>query len=202
MSEHHDDRATSDLEHGCNAFGHLASPHVDGELAGTDQERFVTHLPACAPCRRLIDEYRAIDMAWMPPLPTVSEHEWGRAWRAIEQQVRDDRQAAEVVGGTGLVGEVLLGRWEGVRPLAAAAAAFLLVVVLVGVQRGAGPDGPAAGPPAGASRLAGSVGNALDPYENAPTVACKNADWMPVVWTTDGDEPVTVVQCVPLTSET
>src|SRR5688572_20709294 len=80
---------------GCDAFGHLVSPWIDGELAGAEKERFEAHLPACRPCHVLGTEYRVLDAAARPAYPPVGDAAWDRTWSAVMEGVAGDREAAE-----------------------------------------------------------------------------------------------------------
>jgi len=193
---------------GCAAFGHLASASLDGELPRAEMDRFATHLPGCADCQRLSQQYRAIDIAAMPAYPRPSEAEWAAAWSGIEAGIRQDRTEAAASPATGVlrfVGRVL-PRSPWVKPLAAALAAATLIGVTLALRQASDRDRPpviAAGggttPTSGlpASGLPGAPSTAVAPFGGGAEVmdvSCQ-AGWEPIVWTLGGDDPMTIVQC-------
>jgi anti-sigma factor RsiW len=184
-----------DAGFGCAAFGHLASAFVDGELPRTELDRFATHLPGCGECQRLVAQYRALDAAAMPPYPRPAEAEWASAWGGIRAAIESDRAEAASSPAAGLLRfrSRLARPW--VAPLAAAVAVATLVAITLAV-RGTWvvpevPDEIATHPPVRpAAVTAAAAGSEI------LSVTCL-AGWEPVVWTLDGDDPMTVVQCQP-----
>ncbi|MEM7249045.1 MAG: zf-HC2 domain-containing protein [Acidobacteriota bacterium] len=128
---------------GCRAFSDLVSPHVDGELSAAEDERFTTHLPGCAECRSAIEDFEILDQLAQPPVPEVSEIEWGHAWRNIQTAIEADREeaAASPLAPVSDLGRRYAGPWRVLRPVAYLAAAVLLVSVLWRVQQES-PVGP------------------------------------------------------------
>ena len=175
-------------ELGCQAFGHLASPFVDGELAGDDMQRFETHLPGCDPCRRVTQDYRRIDTAARAPVPTVTAEEWDRTWSGVMQAVQADRQEMEgaaLAPVLGFVERLKRPIPKSLRPVAYLAAAITLVIGLRAVQVAVREptvrwmaEGPA--PPA-----------------KILSLSCKAPEYMPVVFTVgEGDDLMTGIQCI------
>lgn len=178
---------------GCEAFGHLASPFVDGELRPADQERFATHLPTCEPCKSLTSEWRALDALASPPVPMPSAARWDAAWEAIRAQREADR-AAEEASPLAPVLRLLRGPAaalrgsRALRPLGYAAAAALVLAAVLSIQRATDP-GVAVRP------RSLHVARVAEPAK-VLSIACAAPDYMPVVYTTgDADGAVTVVQC-------
>ena len=184
---------------GCPAFGHLAGPFVDGELARTEAERFATHLEACAPCQLLGSEYRAIDVLARSEVPVVTDAAWDAAWSSIAAAVAQDRKALESAPLAGVLrwqrtGSRLSQGRPWLRPLAYAAAAAVVASLLLTLRRPVSQAEvatltPPVRPTAAATKIA-----AADPGQ-VVSLTCQSPDFVPVVYTTDGDDPMTVVQC-------
>ena len=125
--------------HGCDAFGHLASPFVDGELSDAEMTQVTTHLKGCPPCQQLTAEYRALDQLSMPQLPSVTDEAWSKAWEVVEKAVVADRESASeaplgsVVRALDRFQPVWRSPWA--RPVLYAAAASILVAMLTVVQQ-------------------------------------------------------------------
>ena len=195
---------TGDAEFGCKAFGHLASPFADRELSRNEQEGFATHLDTCRPCGRLIATYRAIDVAARSPVPPVAESDWDRAWDGIRSAVEQDRaaDAAAPLAFVSRLGARLAAgprrRW--LRPLGYAAAAGLLLALSLSLQRvwdvPGGDERLAVNhvPPVGSSRTA-AVAASGTAATKLLSLSCQAPNFVPVVYTIDGDNPMTVVQC-------
>src|SRR5436190_18980333 len=116
---------TSDADFGCSAFGHLASPFVDGELAREERERFATHLDTCRPCQKIIGSYRAIDVLARQAPPAVAAADWDRAWTGISAAIAADREAAAaapLASVAAFSSRFAAGRRTWLRPLGYAAA--------------------------------------------------------------------------------
>ena len=188
---------------GCAAFGHLASASLDGELPLAEMDRFATHLPGCADCQRLCQQYRAIDIAAMPAYPRPSETDWAAAWNGIEAGIRQDRTEAAASPAAGVlrfVGRALPGSpW--VTPLAAALAAATLIGVTLALRQASDRDRPAvivaAGTAPGSELPEGpttAVAAHFGGGAEVMDVSCQ-AGWEPIVWTLGGDDPMTIVQC-------
>jgi anti-sigma factor RsiW len=184
-------RPAPDLDLGCQAFGHLASPFVDGELPRTERDAFATHLDTCGPCSRLCSEYRALDVAARAAVPRPTEAQWQAAWAGIHRAIEVDREELARAPLQFLV------RWRRrqagrpgarlVAPLGYAAAAVVLLGALLVLQDRMG---------GGALRPA--VPDAAALHAEAPkvlSIACASPDYMPVVYTTRDAEPMTVIQC-------
>ena len=170
---------------GCEAFGHLASPFVDGELPQSELERFDTHLGGCPDCRRLVAEYRGLDALASPSFPEPSEADWTRAWSGVQDALAEDRaRAGEEPLAPVLDAVERLGRKpvpRNLRPLLYLAASIALVAILLAVQ----PDPTADAPPA--SVQTASV---------EPSLTCQEPDYVPVAYTIgDGDDAVSVMYC-------
>lgn len=172
---------------GCEPFGHLASPFVDGELAPAELDRFDTHLSGCAPCRRLIDEYRALDVLASPDAPEVAQADWDRTWSGIAETLEADRAGAaaeplaRVFRAADKLGSKPLPRV--VRPLMYLAASLAIVAVLFAVQRTS--EQPAGTDPA----------TTIAELET-PELECLEPGYMPIAYNiADGDEIVSVMYC-------
>lgn len=172
---------------GCEPFGHLASPFVDGELPASELERFDTHLGGCAPCRKLIEEYRALDVLASPAMPEVADADWDRAWTGISEVLERDRadaaaeplapvfEAAEKLGAKPLP--------RAVRPLLYLAASLAIVAVLFSVQRSS-------------EQASGSGGATTLAQLESPELECLEPGYMPIAYNiADGDEIVSVMYC-------
>ena len=195
-------RTTDPADHGygCDAFGHVASPFVDGELPRSEHERFAGHLEGCRPCQKLTAEYRAMDVAARTPVTQPSPQAWDASWQAVQSAIVADRARA-ASAPLSFLGAAAI--WRGtkwptvVRPLSYAAAAAALIAALLIVQRP--PGTPTA--PGGVAGLDPGVAASSDSTE-VLSVACKSPEYMPVVYTTDGDDPFTVIQCALVDSGT
>ena len=195
-----------DSEFGCSAFGHLASPFVDKELPKDEMERFRVHLDACRPCRQVVASFRAIDVLASAPAPAVTEASWDRAWTGVKAAIAADREArasAPLASVARLSDRLGLshagGRRKWVAPLGYAAAAALIVALTLGLQGlwdtptrplpiPSVPRGPvvAAAPTAPVATTA---------QADASSITCPADDYIPVVYTTDDEDPMMVVQC-------
>ena len=113
---------------GCEPFGHLASPFVDGELPPGELERFDTHLAGCADCRREHEDVRAIvalagelpesveparDL-WDAIEPRLAARSAPRPWvvwsglaAAAAQIMTDPDSTVPMVGASGAIGGVM-----------------------------------------------------------------------------------------------
>lgn len=197
-----------DAEFGCSAFGHLASPFVDGELPRADLDSFATHLDACPPCRQIVASYRALDIVARGPVPAVPDADWARAWGGIQAAIEVDRDAAAhgPLASVARIGTRIGTRIGGgrhrpwLRPLGYAAAAGLLIALTLSLQRRWDTPGRddrrpvvTANHPSPASVAPESTAR---PRASMPTsIACLAPDFMPVVYTIDGENPMTVMQC-------
>ena len=198
----------SDAEFGCSAFGHLASPFVDGELAREERERFATHLDACRPCQTIIASYRALDVIARRSPPPVAAADWDRAWVGIASAIEADRETAASAPlasvarlSTRLSSRVGAGRRAWLRPLGYAAAATILVALTLSLQR-------RWDVPNETERMAvkhqptttsGTTGVSVLPRASTASkllsISCLAPDFVPVIYTVAGEEPMTVVQC-------
>ena len=195
---------------GCPAFGHLAGPFVDGELARAETFRFATHLDACAACQLLCSEYRALDVLARPEVPAVTDAAWDASWRSISAAVAEDREALASAPLAGVLswhrtGSRLSQGRPWLRPLGYAAAAAVVAGIILTLQRPvppaevaalAPPARPVATAPATSTKIA-----AVAPGQ-VVSLSCQAPDFVPVVYTTDGDDPMTVVQCAWIGAET
>ena len=172
---------------GCEPFGHLASPFADGELPPSELDRFQTHLGGCVPCRRLMDEYRALDLLASPATPEVPATAWDTAWAGIVETLESDRTAAEaeplapVFRAAEKLGARPLPR--AVRPLLYLAASLAIVAVLFAVQR--------------SSEEPTGVDSTIIVAElETPELECLEPGYMPIAYNiADGDEIVSVMYC-------
>jgi anti-sigma factor RsiW len=187
---------------GCPAFGHLASAFVDHELPQADLDRYATHLPGCGPCQALCAQYRALDVAAMPPYPRPTEGEWDAAWSRIARRVEEDRaEAARSPAGAFL--RWLEGFWPRTPwagPLAAAAAAAVVIGLTLALHQSWEPSGRPQGVPVASSRpvrATATVASTMPGGAQIMNVTCQPG-WEAVVWTIGGDDPSTVVQCQPV----
>ena len=206
----------SDAEFGCSAFGHLASPFVDGELARDERERFATHLDACRPCQTIIASYRALDVIARRSPPPVPSADWDRTWVGIASAIEADREAAASAPlasvarlSSRLSSRLAAGRRAWLRPLGYAAAATILVALTLSLQRRW--DVPSeterravnhqVSHQAGHQPMTnpGTTGvSVLPPASTASklmSISCLAPDFVPVIYTVAGEEPMTVVQC-------
>lgn len=197
-----------DAEYGCSAFGHLTSPFVDGELPRGDMESLAIHLDACRPCQQLVASYRALDVVARRPCPSVSDADWARAWGGVQAAIAADREAAAhgPLASVARIGARIGTRLGGgrrrpwLRPLGYAAAAGLLVALTLSLQRRWDEPGPADRPDVTAARpprpAVATTRDGTSPAASAPmSIACLEPDFMAVVYTIDGENPMTVVQC-------
>jgi hypothetical protein len=157
-------------------------------------ERYGTHLPGCSACRRLLDEFRAIEDAARTAAPEVTDADWDRAWAGVARTVASDRRRAE---GQPLTPLLRAARRASRRPLARAArpllylaASLALVAVLLTVQRAVQEK------PTPASRVARATAEAGD-------LECSAPDYVPVAYTIgDGDDAVSVMYCAYVGADT
>lgn len=170
---------------GCEPFGHLASPFVDGELAPAELERFDTHLGGCTECRQLVAEYRSLDALAAPRVPAPAEADWGRCWEAVKRTVAEDRAKAgseplaPVLDAVERLGSRPAARR--LRPLLYLAASVALVAVLLAVQRSSQPVAPQ---------------RSVQTASAEPSLSCQEPDYVPVAYTIgDGDDAVSVMYC-------
>jgi hypothetical protein len=199
---------TSDAEFGCSAFGHLASPFVDGEIGRDESESFATHLDACHPCQKIIAAYRALDViARRGPTP-VAATDWDRAWTGIAAAIEADREAAAsapLASVARLASRLVSGapgsrKGSWLRPLGYAAAATILVALSLSLQRRW--DVPTESERVAIQRHAPQrAGGSSAPVAPLPapsklmSISCLAPDFVPVIYTVAGEEPMTVVQC-------
>jgi len=97
------------------------SAHLDGRLPAAESARLEAHLASCEPCRRHLTELRAVveGLRSLPALPAP------RSFALRPEQVEGRRRQASASPLAWAFG-----------PAVAAAAAFVLLVVLVGVDLG------------------------------------------------------------------
>jgi len=188
---------TADPGFGCAAFGHLASAFVDAELPAADQERFATHLSACAPCQALVAEYRALDVIAKPATPQPTAAEWDRALSGVLRAVEADRAdaARSPWHGALLAFDRAFGARPWMRPLLATAAAAALIGVTFGLSRALRTDGHPDGVvhvdrPSRATVVAAT----FEAPARVLGVSCQPG-YAPAVFTIGEDDPMTVVQC-------
>lgn len=202
----------SDAEFGCSAFGHLASPFADGELARDEREGFATHLDTCRPCQKVVAAYRALDVLAKQGPTAVPAADWDRAWVGITAAIATDREAAAaapLASVTRLSSRLREGRRTWMRPLGYIAAAAVLVALTLSLQRRWDIPTPLDRQPVTAQSIAVGASNrtATNATGASPEVrpvsapsklialTCLAPDFVPVVYTVDGEEPMTVVQC-------
>ena len=204
----------SDAEFGCSAFGHLASPFADGELARDEREGFATHLDTCQPCQKVVAAYRALDVLAKRGPAVVPAADWDRAWLGITAAIAADREAAAaapLASVTRLSSRLREGRRAWMRPLGYIAAAAILVALTLSLQRRWDIPTPSDRVPVpvtahssaqGESNRRAGNGIGASPEvrpASAPSklmsLTCQAPDFVPVVYTVDGEEPMTVVQC-------
>lgn len=186
-----------DAGFGCPAFGHLASAFIDGELPHGEGDRFTTHLPGCGPCQSLCAQYRAIDVAAMPAYPRPLEGEWDAAWMRISRTVATDREEAarSPVGQLWRFLDGLVPTSPWMRPLAYAGAAAMLVVLALAIQQAT--QGLSVPESIASRRPVPPVATASLASGDGLRVECQSG-WDAVVFTLDGDDPATVIQCQPV----
>ena len=194
-----------DAEFGCSAFGHLASPFVDAELPAADMESFAIHLDACRPCQQVDAAYRALDIVSRAPIPAVGDADWARAWDSVQAVIAGDREAAAhgPLASVARIGARLGGggrRGPWLRPLGYAVAAGLLIALTLSLQRRWDAPGLQDRPRvATVARPRPAPGPTVVPAPAKPStpmsIACLAPDYMPVVYTIDGENPMTVMQC-------
>jgi anti-sigma factor (TIGR02949 family) len=94
----------------CEAMRGLVSAYLDGELVGEDLVAFEAHLAACAECRRLVEEERAVVAAVRSSLPLYAAPESlrERVEGLLEGQRRGGRRAwVALLAGGALLAAVL-----------------------------------------------------------------------------------------------
>jgi hypothetical protein len=169
---------------GCKAFGHLAGPFVDAELARAEMDRFEVHLGGCEDCRRLTDDFRTLDEGMRSEVQLPQAADWSKTWDGIEQTIQADRSAAEHAplapvsrAADRFLGGPMPARWKPVLYLAAS------LLLLLGL------------------RLARDA--SLPPELNAPgagveitSLECEEDGFVPMTYTIGGDDPIVVAQCV------
>ena len=171
---------------GCQAFGHLTSPYVDGEVPRDELSPFETHLPSCAPCRILVEDYRSLDQLAMSDIPVPRASDWERTWDGVQSTIAEDAEAAESAPLAGILRFTKkLTPSRAVRPLLYLAASLLLAVGLSSLQDGS--EVPAPSPGRESSRPAA-----------VQTVACQAPGYVPMHYTIPAEmdaESITIIQC-------
>ncbi len=123
----------------CKKFKLHLGTFVDGELDPSSQMEFERHLDVCAKCQEDLAFERSFRAQTRAALGDVSapDHLWGRALRRLDQ-VDESRSDHSVV-------DVQPMKWRHAWPIAAAAAALLVIGTVVDLPRTSGFKGASMG---------------------------------------------------------